>query len=79
MSEAELALAFAAARAAGRTEGLALLFARAASLQQEPRARAFMLTQAHALGLEAGLGETREWHAELVRLGAEKAEAPAGS
>ena len=59
------------AHAAGDAAVLARLFAEAARRADEPAAERFLLTQAHALGLGAGLEATCDWHARLVALGAE--------
>lgn len=67
----DLAARFAAARAQNDDAALAHCFAAAASVQAAPTGRAFMLTQALALGLGEGLPETSDWLAQLRRLGAE--------
>ena len=68
---------FERARAADDTAALAYAFAAAAALQTEARGRAFMLTQAYTLGLDAGLSDAADWREALVELGAEEANDPA--
>ena len=65
---------FEQARAAGDGKALALAFAEAAEQEGDDRARAFMLTQALALGLEAGLPECALWRERLIDLGAERSD-----
>ena len=73
LSDATLDARFEVAHRTGDGAALAYLSAEAARRAQDEEAEAFLLTQAHALGLEAGLPEVRDWQARLVALGAEPA------
>ena len=71
LSDAALQTRFTAAHVANDVAALAQLFAEAARRAGSEAAERFMLTQAHALGLEAGLPEAAAWHRRLAALGAE--------